>query len=140
MEDSHRVARYLPRECRSVLQKELVQSHSVFTRSDFTSRVRSTDDVDIKQNFGGYKFWRELKIGGACANRQTAKLNSPPNFPACGIIGTSLSGPSLFGGLDSELDCGTGLRDWTDRKLRSSDFEAAHTLLHYSALTSHELN
>ena len=48
--------------------------------------------------------------------------------------------PSLFGGLDSGLDCGTGLRDWTHRKLRSSNFEAAHTLLHYSILTSHELN
>ena len=47
---------------------------------------------------------------------------------------------SLFGGLDSGLDCGTGLRDWTHRKLRSSNFEAAHTLLHYSILTSHELN
>jgi len=27
-------------------------------------------------------------------------------------------GPSLFGGLDSGLDCGTGLWDWTQRKLR----------------------
>ena len=26
--------------------------------------------------------------------------------------------PSLFGGLDSGLDCGTGLWDWTQRKLR----------------------
>ena len=34
--------------------------------------------------------------------------------------------PSLFGGLDSGLDCGTGLRDWTHRMLRSSNFEAAH--------------
>ena len=48
--------------------------------------------------------------------------------------------PSLFGGLDSGLDCGTGLRDWTHRKLCASNFEAAHTLLHYSILTSHELN
>ena len=36
-------------------------------------------------------------------------------------------------------------RDWTvgldsERKLHSSDFEAAHTLLHYSILTSHQLN
>jgi len=37
---------------------------------------------------------------------------------------------SLFGGLDSGLDCGTGLRDWTHGKLRSSNFEAAYTLLH----------
>ena len=38
--------------------------------------------------------------------------------------------------------CGlsTGLRDWTRRKLYSSDFEAAHTLPHYSTLTSHELD
>jgi len=35
---------------------------------------------------------------------------------------------------------GTGLWDWTRRKLRSSDFEAAHTLLHYSTLTACELN
>ena len=48
--------------------------------------------------------------------------------------------PSLFGGLDSGLDCGTGLRDWTHRKLRSFNFDTAHTLLHYSILTSHELN
>jgi len=27
-------------------------------------------------------------------------------------------GASLFGGLDSGLDCGTGLWDWTQRKLR----------------------
>ena len=52
----------------------------------------------------------------------------------------SVARPSLFGGLDSGLDCGTGLRDWTHRKLRSSNFEAAHTLLHYIILTSHELN
>ena len=30
--------------------------------------------------------------------------------------------PSLFGGLDSGLDCGTGLWDWTHRKLRSGDW------------------
>jgi len=37
---------------------------------------------------------------------------------------------SLFGGLDTGLDCGTGLRDWTHRRLCSSDFKAAHTPLH----------
>ena len=57
-----------------------------------------------------------------------------------GKLQCTSSWPSLFGGLDSGLDCGTGLRDWTHRKLRSSNFEAAHTLLHYSILTSHELN
>ena len=47
---------------------------------------------------------------------------------------------SLFGGLDSGLECGTRPRDWTYRKLRSSsDFKAAYTP-HYSILTSHELN
>ena len=34
------IAHYLPRKCRSILRKYLhVQSHSVFTRSDFTSRL-----------------------------------------------------------------------------------------------------
>ena len=34
----------------------------------------------------------------------------------------------------------TGLGDCTHRKLHSSDFEAAHTLLHYRTLTSRKLN
>jgi len=46
------------------------------------------------------------------------------------------SQPSLYSG----MDCETGLGDWTHKKLCSSNFEAAHTLLHCSILTSHELN
>ena len=42
------------------------------------------------------------------------------------------------------LDCGPGLLDWTvgldSQKVVLIQFEAAHTLLHYSILTSLELN
>jgi len=30
------------------------------------------------------------------------------------LIHLIMNGPSLFGGMDSGLDCGTGLRDWTE--------------------------
>ena len=38
-------------------------------------QTRSKDEHDIR-------VLADIKFGGGCANRQTAKLSSPPNFPA----------------------------------------------------------
>ena len=48
--------------------------------------------------------------------RNMARRSGIMNWPLI----SQMTGPSLFGGLDSGLDCGTGLWDWTQRKLCSS--------------------
>jgi len=71
---------------------------------------------------------------------QLQNLGEIPGVCVCVRVCVCVCGLSIFSGVDAGLDCGSGLGDGTQRKLRSSNFEAAHTLIHYNILTSHEQN